>query len=123
MKTKLGLLQRDAAEIVVRDISGIEMALIASGVLFWTLLLFAAVRFLVLRWVERGIDQDIHPAVLCTCPSPKCSRHPHAYRNYTNTLSISEFKAVKTNHPCTAPRRVEPPEQARRGGGDTREGA
>ena len=92
MKTKLGLLQRDAAEIVVRDISGIEMALIASGVLFWTLLLFAAVRFFVLKWIERDLDEDI----------PAFMQGEHFQRNATNTLSFSEMRAIELKHPSVA---------------------
>lgn len=103
METKLQLLRNEAAEVVVRDITPIEMVLIVSGVVFWVLVAFALVRWAVLRseWLT---DPDIHPSVLCICRdgrvNVKCPlRYADSHRtwNRTNTLSIPEMRSVPTD--------------------------
>lgn len=90
-------------------------------------------------WFTKPAPKDIPDfiagTIVCTCPridgfiqrtNPKCPLHGlNGNRNHTNTLSISEFKAVRSNHPCTskAPERRESEQPRRSGGGDTREGA
>ena len=123
VKTKLGLLQRDAAEIVVRELPWHAYPAMILG--YCLMLVIALVVLFVLidvlterRWLRKA-DPDI----------PDFMQNEHFSRNHTAALSISEMRAVETNHPCLqsvpskAPDRRESEQPRRSGGGDTREGA
>lgn len=97
MKTKLQLLRNDLATVVMHRIAAWQQFLIVSGIVFWAFFALWLARHFVLRseWLTEQPPEDIPAFILCSCPSPKCPRHPHNF-NSNNTATNSHITVTLT---------------------------